>query len=63
MNEYKFGTLSFIILVCASLVFIGYDLAVSFTTRLETIKWECTAASIVEGKAVCIEYKANGETK
>ena len=57
-----FGVISFLILFCAVIFFAGYGLASSGTTRLETNKWECTATSIVEGKAVCIEYKAK-ETK
>jgi hypothetical protein len=60
MNDDMFGVICFFILVCVSLVFIGYGLAVSGTTRLETSEWECTATSIVEGKAVCIEYKTKG---
>ena len=59
----KDEAICYLILFCASLIFIGYGMASSNITKLKTNKWECTATSIVKGEAVCIEYKTKGATK
>jgi hypothetical protein len=62
MNEDSFWVICFLTMVCASIFFIGYGVASSNVIKLKADKWECTTSIIIEGTAMCSEFKLK-ETK
>lgn len=57
MNDDIFGVASFFIIIITVVFCIGYGMASSGVIKLKENKWSCTASIIVDGVAVCSEYK------
>ena len=53
----SFGNICFLTLVCASIFFLGYCTASSNVIKLKADKWVCTTSIIIEGTAMCSEFK------
>ena len=62
MTYDAFGMFSFLILSCAIIFFVGYGIASSNVIKLKENNWVCTTSTIVDGRALCSEYKLK-ETK
>ena len=62
MNGDIFGGISFLIIFCVIIFFIGYGVASSNVIKLKADKWICTTSIIIEGTAMCSEFKIK-ETK
>lgn len=57
MNDDAIGMFSFLIILCTIIFFAGYGIASSNVIKLTADKWVCTTSTIVEGRALCSDYK------